>query len=183
MPRYVRSNTKGATYFFTLISYNRRKILCENDLLKAFKDSIKVIQQHYPFEIIAWVQMPDHLHCIWKLPDNDADYSMRWSQIKRLTTQACPQYHLPIHELSPSKISRNERGVWQRRFFEHQIKSEADFIKYMDYIHYNPVKHRLVERAIDWPYSSFHRHIKAGNYSADWGSNSIDFSETFSARL
>ena len=183
MPQYIRSYTEGAAYFFTLVSYNRRQILCNEDFLQALRNSIKLIQQQYPFEIIAWVQLPDHLHCIWQMPENDAGYSMRWSQIKRLTTQACPQYHLPTHELSHSKVSRNERGIWQRRFFEHQIKNEADFLKYMDYIHYNPLKHGLVKRAIDWPYSSFHRYLKVGNYSADWGENLIDFSESFSDRL
>ncbi|WLP94928.1 transposase [Psychrobacter sp. M13] len=182
MPQYIRSYTEGATYFFTLVSYNRRKILCNEDFLQALRNSIRQIQQQYPFEIIAWIQLPEHLHCIWQMPENDANYSMRWSQIKRLTTQACPQYHLTAHELSHSKVSRNERGIWQRRFSEHQINSEADFIKHMDYIHYNPVKHGLVKRVIDWQYSSFHRYVKAGVYSANWGDNLIEFSESFSAR-
>lgn len=103
MSQYIRSYTKGATYFFTLVAYNRRKILCENNFLPAFKDSIRQVQRQYPFEIIAWVQLPEHLHCIWKMPINDANFSMRWSQIKRLTTQACPQYHLSIDELSYSR--------------------------------------------------------------------------------
>lgn len=183
MPKYIRSYTQGATYFFTLISYNRRKILCEADFLKAFKASIKHIQQHYPFEIIAWVQLPDHLHCIWKMPENDANYSMRWSQIKRLTTQACPQYYLTKSELSYSKSKRHERGIWQRRFLEHQIRDESDFIRHMDYLHYNPVKHGLVKRVTDWPYSSFHRCVREGFYAEDWGGGSIDFSEVFIDRL
>lgn len=183
MPKYIRSYTEGATYFFTLVSYNRRKIFCEEDFLTAFKNSIRQIQQQHPFDIIAWVQLPDHLHCIWKMPTSDANYSMRWSQIKRLTTQACPQYHLSKKELDYSKFKRNERGIWQRRFFEHQIKDEADFIKHMDYLHYNPVKHGLVEIVSAWSYSSFHRYVKAGNYSADWGGVSIEFSESFSDKL
>ena len=183
MSQYIRSYTKGATYFFTLVSYNRRKILCEDDFLQAFKKSIKQVQQQYPFEIIAWVQLPDHLHCIWKMPENDVNYSMRWSQIKRLTTQACPQYHLTKDELSYSKIKRHERGIWQRRFFEHQIKDEADFVRHMDYLHYNPVKHGLAERPLDWPHSSFHRYVNQGYYAEDWGGGSIDFSKHFSDKL
>ena len=183
MPQYIRSYTKNATYFFTLVSYNRREILCEDDFLQAFKKSIKQVQQQYPFEIIAWVQLPDHLHCIWEMPTNDADYSMRWSQIKRLTTQACPQYHLPIDELSYSRVKRNERGIWQRRFYEHEIKDEADFVRHMDYLHYNPVKHGLVERVINWQYSSFHRYVKQGFYLADWGDGLRGFTENFSDRL
>ena len=179
MSQYIRSYTKGATYFFTLVSYNRRNILCEADFLQAFKRSIKQVQQQYPFEIIAWVQLPDHLHCIWQMPLDDSDYSMRWSQIKRLTTQACPHYHLPTNELSHSMQKRNEKGIWQRRFFEHQIRNEEDFIKHMDYLHYNPIKHSLVEKVIDWQYSSFHRYIKAGVYSLDWGDRLIGFSASF----
>ena len=183
MSQYIRSHTKGATYFFTLVSYNRRRIFCEDDFLQTFKKSIKQVQQQYPFEIIAWVQLPDHLHCIWRMPTNDANYSMRWSQIKRLTTQACPQYYLPLNELSYSKVKRNERGIWQRRFYEHQIKDEVDFIKHMDYLHFNPVKHGLVGKVSEWPYSSFHRYVKQGLYMEDWGNNSMDFTENFSDRL
>ena len=183
MSRYIRSHTKGATYFFTLVSYNRRNILCEDDFLQAFKKSIKQVQQQYPFEIIAWVQLPDHLHCIWRMPTNDANYSMRWSQIKRLTTQACPQYHLPIDDLSRSKVKRNERGIWQRRFYEHQIKDEVDFIRHMDYLHFNPVKHGLVGKVSEWPYSSFHRYVKQGDYLVDWGDNDLEFSFSFVDRL
>lgn len=183
MSQYIRSYTKGATYFFTLVSYNRRNILCEDDFLQAFKKSIKQVQQQYPFEIIAWVQLPDHLHCIWKMPVNESNYSMRWSQIKRLATQACPQYHLTKDELSYSKIKRNERGIWQRRFFEHQIRDEVDFKNHMDYLHYNPVKHGLVESVIDWPYSSFHRYVKEGAYLASWGESLMDFSVDFADRL
>ena len=182
MPKYIRSYKKGALYFFTLISYNRRKIFCEEDFLGAFKNSIKLVQQQYPFKIIAWVQLPDHIHCIWQMPENDADYSMRWSQIKRLTTQACPQYHLSKNELNLSEVKRNERGIWQRRFLEHQIRNEFDFIRHMDYIHYNPVKHGLVEKVADWSYSSFHRCVRQGSYTEDWG-GSVDFSESFSCRL
>ena len=183
MPKYIRSYKKGAFYFFTLISYNRRKIFCEEDFLVVFKNSIRLVQQQYPFEIIAWVQLPDHIHCIWQMPENDADYSMRWSQIKRLTTQACPHYHLTTDELNLSEVKRNERGIWQRRFLEHQIRNESDFIKHMDYIHYNPIKHGLVERVTDWEYSSFHRCVRQGFYSEDWGGGSIDFLDSFSDGL
>lgn len=179
MPRYIRSYTKGATYFFTLVAHDRRPIFCERDFLQAFRESIKQVQQQYPFEIIAWIQLPDHLHCIWEMSTDGTNYSKCWSRIKRLTTQACPQYHLPHESLSQSSIDRNEKGLWQRRFHEHQINSEEDFIKHIDYIHYNPVKHGLVERAADWNHSSFHRYVKSGFYSADWGESIIEFSADF----
>ena len=179
MPRYIRSYTKGATYFFTLVAYDRRPIFCERDFLQAFRESIKQVQQQYPFEIIAWIQLPDHLHCIWKMSTDGTNYSQCWSRIKRLTTQACPQYHLPHESLSQSSIDRNEKGLWQRRFHEHQINSEEDFIKHIDYIHYNPVKHGLAKRAADWNHSSFHRYVKSDFYSADWGESIIEFSADF----
>lgn len=171
MSQYLRSNTQGATFFFTVVAYNRRNIFCEPDFLKAFKNSIKEVQMQYPFEILAWVQLPDHLHCIWRLPEQDSDYGKRWSMIKRFTTKACPQYHLEFNELSYSKVARNEKGIWQRRFHEHQIRDEADFKRHMDYIHYNPVKHGLVNSPNDWQYSSFHRYVKQGIYTKDWGSH------------
>ncbi|MGP4953249.1 REP-associated tyrosine transposase [Psychrobacter sp. T6-1] len=183
MPQYIRSYTKGATYFFTLVAYERRPIFCKDDFLKAFKASIKTVQQQYPFEILAWVQLPDHLHCIWQMTDEDTNYSQCWSRIKRLTTRACPQYHLASDDLSTSKVNRNEKGLWQRRFYEHQIHSEEDFINHMNYLHYNPVKHGLVKKVADWPYSSFHRHVKKGNYPADWGAKIIELPEKFADNL
>lgn len=113
------------------------------------------------------------------MPTDDANYSRRWSKIKRFTTQACPQYQLPIEDLGYSKVKRNERGLWQRRFFEHRIKDEADFVRCLDYLHYNPVKHELVSRVRDWPYSSFHRLVKEGTYPVDWGGDVVDFSKDF----
>ena len=183
MPRYIRSSAQGGIYFFTLVAYERRKILCNDDFLHAFRQSIKHIQQQYPFEILAWVQMPDHLHCIWQLPIDDSNFSMRWSQIKRLTTKACPQYHLSLNNLSASKMKRNEKGIWQRRFYEHKIRNEQDLITHMDYLHYNPVKHGVVDNVMDWQYSSFHRLVREGSYPADWGSDGIEFSDSFATSL
>ena len=183
MPQYIRSYTKGATYFFTLVAYERRPIFCKNDFLEAFRASIKTVQQQYPFEIVAWVQLPDHLHCIWQMTDDDTNYSQCWSRIKRLTTKACPQYHLSMQDLNSSKVKRNEKGIWQRRFNEHQINNEEDFINHMDYLHYNPVKHGLVESVADWQYSSFHRYVKNGIYAVDWGANITEFSKEFADRL
>lgn len=183
MPQYIRSYTKGATYFFTLVAHNRRPIFCEDDFLKAFRGGIEHVKQQYPFEIIAWVQLPDHLHCIWQMTDDNTNYSQCWSRIKRLTSQACPQYHLPAQDLSNSMVKRSEKGIWQRRFYEHQINSEEDFASCMDYLHYNPVKHGLVKNVVDWQYSSFHRYVKNGVYSVDWGAEIIELPEKFANNL
>ncbi len=171
MANYIRSYTRGASYFFTLVTHNRRKIFCNKDFLIAFRISIKQVQANYPFKIIAWVQLPDHLHCIWEIEDKGTNYSQCWSQIKRNTTKLCPQYHLPMDEMSYSQVSRNEKGIFQRRFFEHQIRNNMDFKNHIDYLHYNPVKHGFVNNVKDWQYSTFHRFVKEGIYPLDWGNN------------
>lgn len=114
--------------------------------------------------------------------NNETNYSQCWSQIKRNTTKLCPQYHLPIEALSYSKVNRNEKGIFQRRFYEHQIKNDVDFATHMDYLHYNPVKHGLVAQVSDWQYSSFHRYVKQGVYPPDWGDD-MSFAESFSDML
>lgn len=111
----------------------------------------------------------DHLHCIWTLPPDDADFSIRWAIIKRFVTKQCPTLRCDAW-MSPSKLKRKESTIWQRRFWEHQIRDERDYQKHMDYIHYNPVKHGLVNKVADWPYSTFHRYVRLGVYEADWAS-------------
>lgn len=167
MPNYIR-NFDGKVYAFTLLAFERRKIFCEADFLQALKHSISEVRQTYPFAIIAWVQLPDHLHCILQF-DTDNDFSRIWGLIKRKTTQKCPQYHLPLEKLSLSKVERNEKGIWHRRFYEHLIRNEQDLTNHLNYIHYNPVKHGWVNNVIDWQYSSFHRYVQQGFYPADWG--------------
>ncbi len=168
MSNYRRANTKGGTYFFTLVSFKRRKILCDEPMLQAMRDAVKHVRQNYPFEIVAWVTLPDHIHAVWTLPIDDCDYGKRWGLIKRYVSKQCPEYEAPLEMLSLSNIQRNEKGIWQRRFWAHEIKSDIDFEKHMDYIHFNPVKHGLVESVMDWRYSTFHKCRAAGLYSADW---------------
>ncbi len=169
MSQYIRSKAQGGVYFFTLVTHERRAILCDEPIRVALRQSIIKVRETMPFEILAWVLLPDHLHCIWQLPENDNDYSKRWGIIKRLTTQSCNQYQLSPHSLSHSKVSKNERGIWQRRFYEHKIRNEQDFINHMNYSHYNPVKHGLVNSVKDWEFSTFHKYVKLGVYSDDWG--------------
>jgi len=150
---YRRNYQQGGCYFFTLVSHQRRPILTHPDIRHALRKAIEAVRQKAPFTILAWVLLPEHLHTLWQLPDNDAAYSMRWNQIKRRTSQQCPH-------LAP---------IWQRRFWEHTIRDEADFAAHFDYIHFNPVKHGHVNRVSDWVYSTFHRHVKNGIYPRDWG--------------
>lgn len=166
MSRYRRSRAPGATYFFTVTTHNRRPVLLEESVRKALRHAIQSARDVAPFEIHAWVLLPEHLHCIWELPEGDADFGMRWSLIKRKTTQASGFSGISTTQ---SRANRREGALWQRRFWEHQIRDENDFERHVDYIHFNPVKHGYVQAVKDWPFSTFHRFVKAGMYAADWG--------------
>ncbi len=164
MTEYRRAYAVGATWFFTvnLAVRHGNPLLAENtDLLRQV---FRKVKDGHPFEIDAVVVLPDHLHCIWTLPDGDSDYKTRWALIKAGFSRG-----IPIGERrSESRRSRGERGIWQRRFWEHMIRDERDFARHFDYIHWNPVKHGWVKRVRDWPHSSFHAYVRRGLYSLDW---------------
>jgi len=165
--QYRRAKTKGGTYFFTVVTHQRRKFLCQPANVSVLREAFCYAMAEHPFEIDAMVLLPDHLHCIWTLPAGDGDFSTRWRLIKSYFTRHCdPICH---GRPSPSRQKKQERAVWQRRFWEHQIGDEGDFIQHVEYIHYNPVKHGLVKAPKDWPYSSFHRDVRRGVYAWDWG--------------
>lgn len=164
---YRRAKIAGGTYFFTVVTHNRRQFLCEPDNISLLRDAFRCIMQNHPFKIEAIVILPDHLHCIWTLPDGEDNFSTRWRLIKEYFSRKCaPQY---CNQISTSRKKKQEKAIWQRRFWEHQIKDEKDFINHAEYIHYNPVKHRLVQSPKDWEYSSFSRYVKAGIYDLNWG--------------
>jgi putative transposase len=168
MPNYRRANAEGATYFFTVVAYQRQKFLIQPENRHALRNAIAEVRQHYSFSIEAWVLLPDHMHCIWTLPENDSDYSKRWGLIKaKFTKQNKAQLHNEAW-MNQSKHKHRESTIWQRRFWEHQIRDDNDFEKHVDYIHFNPVKHGYVDRARDWPYSTFHRYVRSGVYPIDW---------------
>lgn len=164
--RYRRAKTPGATYFFTVVTFRRRKILCEPDNRALLRAAFQTVKARHPFAIDAFVLLPDHLHCIWTLPPDDLNYPMRWSLIKTRFSRHCPAQYRTTP--SPAQARKREQTVWQRRYWEHQIRHERDFENHCDYIHWNPVKHGLVSRVRDWPYSSFHRFVTEGIYSQDW---------------
>jgi len=174
MSRYRRADTPGATYFFTVVSYRRRPILCDDPVRAALRDAIKTVQSRHPFTIDAWVLLPDHLHTVWTLPPGDANYSLRWGLIKRMVSLACGQHYHRTDWMSASKTNHREATFWQRRYWEHQIRDETDFMRHVDYLHYNPVKHQHCTRVAEWRYSTFHRYVAQGAYPKDWGGNPID---------
>jgi putative transposase len=166
MSRFRRALT-GSTYFFTLVAWRRRPIMCDDIVRNALRDAILAVRERRPFDIDAWVQLPDHLHCIWTLPQGDHDFSQRWREIKHHVSYACrDRYDSAL--MSSCMKRRGESPVWQRRFWEHQIRDELDFERHADYIHINPVRHGHAAHASMWPYSSFARYVREGLYPAGW---------------
>ncbi|MEN3276305.1 MAG: REP-associated tyrosine transposase [Massilia sp.] len=167
MSRYRRQFT-GTTYFFTVVAYQRRPIFCLPIFRAALHDAVHTVRLTRPFVVDAWVLLPDHMHCIWTLPDDDRGYSTRWEEIKRHVASACKDTLHNPKLLTNAGRNRRESTIWQRRFWEHQIRDETEMEKYVDYIHFNPVKHGIVRRVCDWPHSTFHRYVREGVYANDW---------------
>jgi len=177
MSNYRRAAAKGASYFFTLVSYQRRNIFCDQSIRFALRQAIKRVQNKSPFSIDAWVLLPNHMHCIWTLPEGDNNFSQRWSSIKRRVSIECGQQYKQQQLLTESKVKRRESTLWQRRFWEHQIRNQQDFNNHLDYIHYNPVKHNYCYSPSQWQYSTIHRYIKEGYYPYNWGEQEPYFSD------
>jgi len=147
------------------VTWQRRHWLCEEITRTVLRESIEKVREKSPFEIDGWVLLPEHLHCLWTLPFEDDKYSTRWKEIKtRLTRDKRMRIVLPWlgEERDPSRQRKREASVWQRRFWEHEIRDEEDFENHLAYIHFNPVKHGLCSAPSEWPYSSYHRYEKIG---------------------
>ena len=159
MSNYRRLLMKGGTYFFTVVTYNRRPLLCEEYALNRLKAAFGYVKKSHPYQMEALVVLPDHLHCIWRLPEDDADFATRWNRFKRYFSIG----------IQGSLNQRREKSIWQHRFWERLIRNDADLHRRLDYIHYNPVKHGYVKNPYDWPYSTFKHHVKQGHYDMNWG--------------
>lgn len=164
MPNYIRAKLEGAYYFFTVVTYDRRKLFCSEWARACLREALLQTQSRYPYEAIAFCLMPEHLHCIWKLPPDDANFSMRWSLTKGLFTRMYRSRAGLSGSVPTSRQDKGEACIWQRRFWEHRIRDQRDFYRHVNYIHYNPVKHGLVARMEDWPWSTYHRFVKEGFY-------------------
>ena len=165
---YRRVRVAGGTYFFTVNLADRScRLLVER--IHELRAAVQTVKRRHPFVIDAMVVLPEHLHTVWTLPESDADYSTRWGLIKAAFSRSIAAGECPHR----SRTARGERGIWQRRFWEHTIRDDADLCRHIDYIHYNPVKHGYVTRPVEWPFSSIHRHIRAGDLPADWGGDDV----------
>jgi putative transposase len=175
MVRYRRNFVPGGTYFFTVTLADRTSSVLVHHV-SALRTAFRIARNERPFMIDAIVILPEHLHAIWTLPSGDSDFPGRWRRIKAHFT------HRLVSAGAPVKRHRNgEYALWQRRFWEHTIRNELDFERHVDYVHFNPVKHKLVSWARDWPYSSFHLYVKRGVLPADWAGDvdesTMDFGE------
>jgi len=177
MTNYRRNFVPGGSYLFTVNLADRQlRILTEHiDLLRA---AFRYARSRHAFIVEAVVVLPEHLHAIWTLPDGDADFSLRWRLIKSAFSRALPQGE----RVSKSRVTRGERGIWQRRYWEHTLRDEDDFARHVDCIHFNPVKHGYVWRVKDWPHSSFHRMVRLGVYPEDWAGDVSDDGSRFGER-
>ncbi len=168
MPNYRRPHIPGATYFITQVTYHRQPWLCSYIGRTALRKAFVHVRQNYPFSIDAFVLLPEHFHCLWTLPQEDSNLSIRMLLIKRFVTKYYGDRLKLDIGISRSRLKRKEGNLWQRRFWEHLIRDEVDFANHCDYIHYNPVKHKLCKSPQQWAFSSIHRLIKQSIYSSDW---------------
>ena len=178
MTNYRRNFLPGASCFFTVNLADRRLRLL-TDHIESLRTAFRETRARHPFAIDAIVVLPDHLHAIWTLPEADADFALRWRLIKSTFSRTLPRGE----RISQSRSEKGERGIWQRRYWEHTLRDENDVARRVDYIHFNPVKHRHVTRVKDWRYSSFHRMVKAGEYPEDWGGDAGGDGKRFGERV
>ena len=159
--RYRRMRVSGGIYFFTLVTYDRRRLFVDDANIEVLLHAVEHVRARHPFEIDAYVVLPEHIHMIWTLPDGDHDFSTRWMLIKSASTRFL------------KKRLGDEARIWQNRFWEHLIGDERDFSNHVEYVHYNPVHHGYVAAPSEWPHSSFHAFVARGDYDADWGRDAM----------
>ena len=173
MANYRRDKTPGGWYFLTLVTYQRKPIFADSNSVLLFKKVLMQIKENDPFNIIAIVILPEHIHMIIQLPDEDSHYSRKIAKIKREFGKEFLEINPHEVHLTESNLNRKERGIWQRRFWEHKIRNQDDLKKHIDYIHINPVKHGDVQKIADWKWSSFLKFVRNGYYQLDLSDLSI----------
>ena len=170
MPNYLRPESNGATVFFTVSLADRTSNLLVQEV-KTLRNAVTKTRAERSFKIDAWVVLPDHMHCVWTLPEGDADFSTRMGAIKarfsmsvrragftppRVQVSAKGLQVMASGGVNPA-LRKGQVGLWQKRFWEHHIRDEADYAAHVHYCWTNPVKHGLAKDPADWPYSSYHR--------------------------
>lgn len=174
MSKYRRYFIPGGSFFFTVVTEERAPLF-EREGARALLGSVmRECRRRFPFRSVALVLLPDHLHALWSLPPTDDDYSLRWNWIKGQFTRSWVASNGKEQRRNAARQRERRRGVWQRRFWEHLIRDEADLEAHFDYIHFNPVKHGYVSSPRDWPWPSFHKYVASGHYPADWAKGPPD---------
>ncbi|MBE9117616.1 transposase [Lusitaniella coriacea LEGE 07157] len=168
MPQYRRARIPGSIIFITCVTYERQPLFSTENTVNLLRYAVAQTRKERPFEIVGAAILPEHLHFLWQLPPNDCDYSSPVGPMKVLFTRALRGQEPPPTNLSLSRRKHRERDVWQRRFWERSLCQPQEVNLYLDYIHYNPVKHQLVTCPHAWPYSSFSRYVAKGLYSENW---------------
>ena len=177
MTGYRRNFMAGGSFFFT-VNLAQRRLWLLTEHIDELRSALRQTRRDHPFTIDAMVVLPDHLHAVWTLPENDPDFATRWRLIKSAFSRSLSTGE----RISASRAAKGERGIWQRRYWEHTIRDESDFARHIDDVHINPVKHGYVTRVRDWPYSSFHRMVKLGIYPEDWAGDVSGPSGAFGER-
>jgi putative transposase len=156
-----------------------RKLALLTAHIELLREAFRKTRQRHPFTVDAIVILPDHIHAIWTMPEGDADFATRWRLIKSTFSR-----NLSVDEpISESRAAKRERGIWQRRYWEHTIRDEDDFARHVDYIHINPLKHGLVDRVREWEASSFQRYVKLDVYPIDWAGDAFQDGRLYGERL
>jgi putative transposase len=178
MTSYRRNFVPGGSFFFT-VNLADRKLALLTAHIELLREAFRKTRQRHPFTVDAIVILPDHIHAIWTMPEGDADFATRWRLIKSTFSR-----NLSVDEpISESRAAKRERGIWQRRYWEHTIRDEDDFARHVDYIHINPLKHGLVDRVREWEASSFQRYVKLGVYPIDWAGDASQDGRLYGERL
>ena len=174
MPRYLRPDPSLRPVFFT-VCLSDRSSSALLDHLDILREAVRVTRRDRPFDILAWVVLPNHMHSVWRLPHDDPNYSQRWGRIKaRFSRDARRAGLVPPTPRPGFRPRKGELGIWQQRFWEHHCRDEADTDAHIRYCWANPVKHGLVEHPADWEASSIHRDIRCGLVPADWSQVVVD---------
>jgi putative transposase len=181
MPEFRRFFIPGGMFFFTLVTAGRAHLFLSEEACALLGDCLRATKRDRPFRVVAIVLLPDHLHMIWSLPRGDADFSTRIAAVKARFTREWLAQGGCESQVPGGQSQQRRRGIWQARFMEHAIRDEDDLIHHVDYIHYNPVKHGWVRCPVDWPYSSFHRYVRSGDYPADWACSGSALPPAFGA--
>lgn len=162
MPNYRRVFISGGTWFFTVNLLERDRTL-PVDRIRDLRLAVYRVKRRHPFRIEAMVVLPEHLHAIWTLPPGESNFPLRWRLIRSAFSRSVPK----TEWLSDVRVKRGERGIWQRRYWEHAIRDEGDFNRHVAYCYYNPVKHGYVTTPAAWPHSTFHRDVRCGRQAPD----------------